>query len=302
MSFEFVSFTNHYLMRIRDFRLLAMCLVVAFSAEASLADSHAPNEKTLTLILGAVPPEIATIRAAIEAPEAGVLDGFPYLRGKLHGQEVVVAITGVSKTNTGMVTGIFIHHFRPTEVIMTGTGSRLNPELRTGDVIIATRTYHHDAGSWTRDGMIYQSVRGPVPGVRTGYSFDADEALVSLAMEAAASYRQLGPKVTANGDTYPLEVRQGIVCTGDLFGVTEEKIQDMRSKLKADIMEMESAALAQVCTQMGVPHIIFRSGSNLTQEAPSDDYLVLGPIAANEAAKFTMHFVGVLAAHRAKGP
>jgi adenosylhomocysteine nucleosidase len=95
-----------------------------------------------------------------------------------------------------------------------------------------------------------------------------------------------------------MEVRKGIVCSGDLFGVTEDKIKDMRSKLKADIMEMESAALAQVCTQLGVPHVVFRAGSNLTQETPSDDYRVLGPIAAREAALFTIHFVGVPAEER----
>ncbi len=267
-----------------------------------MSDTLYSNEKELTLILGAVPPEISPIRAAIEEPKEGVLDGFPYLQGYLHGREVVVAITGVSKTNTGMVTGIFIHHFRPSEVIMTGTGSRLNPDLRTGDVIIASKTYHHDAGSWTRKGMVYRSVRGPVPGEQTGYSFNADKELMSLALSAAETYTKQDHKVTANGETYSVEVKPGIVCTGDLFGVTEEKIQDMRDKLKADIMEMESAALAQVCTQMGVPHIIFRSGSNLTQEAPSDDYLVLGPIAAKEAARFTLYFVGVLAANRAKGP
>ena len=277
-------------------------LIASLSAIATMPDTLYSKEKELTLIFGAVPPEISTIKAAIEKPKEGVLDGFPYLQGYLHGREVVVALTGVSKTNTGMVAGIFIHHFRPSEVIMTGTGSRLNPELRTGDVIIASKTYHHDAGSLTREGMVYRSVRGPVPGEQTGYSFNADKELVSLALSAAETYTHQDHKVTANGETYPVDVRPGIVCTGDLFGVTNEKIQDMRVKLKADIMEMESAALAQVCTQMGVPHIIFRAGSNLTQEVPNDDYLVLGPIAAKEAARFTMHFVGVLAENRAKGP
>ena len=262
--------------------------------------AHHSEKSGLTLILGAVPLEIAPIREALEQPQEGELDGFPYLQGYLHGRKVVVAITGVSKTNTGMVTGIFIHHFRPSEVIMTGTGSRLNPNLRTGDVIIAAKTFHHDAGTLTRDGMIYRPVRSPVPGKNTDYGFEADEDLLKLALNAAQSYAQEGHKVTANGQTYVVEVKPGIVCTGDLFGVTEAKIEDMRSKLKADIMEMESAALAQVCTQLGTPHIIFRSGSNLTQESPSDDYRVLGPIAAQEAARFTMHFVGLLAANRSE--
>ena len=34
-------------------------------------------------------------------------------------------------------------------------------------------------------------------------------------------------------------------------------------------------------------YLIVRSGSNVAQEAPNDDYLRLGPIAAREAAKFS---------------
>ncbi len=284
--------TSYYRIRILT------SLITSLIAIAIMPDTLYSKDKELTLIFGAVPPEISTIKAAIEQPKEGVLDGFPYWQGYLHDREVVVAITGVSKTNTGMVAGIFIHHFQPSEVIMTGTGSRLNPNLRTGDVIIAAKTFHHDAGTLTRDGMIYRPVRSPVPGQNTDYGFEADAGLLKLARTAAESYAEEGHEVTANGQTYAVKVMSGIVCTGDLFGVTETKIEDMRSKLKADIMEMESAALAQVCTQLGVPHIIFRSGSNLTQETPSDDYRVLGPIAAKEAARFTMHFVGVLAANR----
>ena len=37
-----------------------------------------------------------------------------------------------------------------------------------------------------------------------------------------------------------------------------------------------------------------RAGSNVAQEAPNDDYLKLGPIAADQAAKFTLHLLEYL--------
>ena len=56
-------------------------------------------------------------------------------------------------------------------------------------------------------------------------------------------------------------------------------------------MEMESAPLGLVCQMFHVPYLVVRSGSNIAQEAPNDDYLRLSPIAAREAAKFVLHLL-----------
>ena len=102
--------------------------------------------------------------------------------------------------------------------------------------------------------------------------------------------------MTVNGETYQPTVLTGVVTASDLFGVSDAKIADMKAKLDPDIMEMESAAVAQVCTQLGTPHIVFRAGSNRTQSDPGSDYRKLGQTAAHAAARWTVYFVGVLAA------
>ena len=98
-----------------------------------------------------------------------------------------------------------------------------------------------------------------------------------------------------NGATYQPKVLTGVVTASDFFGVSDAKIADMKAKLNPDIMEMESAAIAQVCTQLGVPHIVFRAGSNRTQSNPGEDYRQLGQTAAAAAARWTVYFVGCLA-------
>jgi len=57
---------------------------------------------------------------------------------------------------------------------------------------------------------------------------------------------------------------------------------------------MESATLGQVCQTLGVPYLVVRAGSNVAQEAPNDDYLRLGPIAANQAALFSLYLLKTL--------
>jgi adenosylhomocysteine nucleosidase len=250
----------------------------------------------LTLILSAMPSEIRLIQNCVEKPKRGKLECFPYVAGTLNGRRVVTAVTGVGVTNGAMVAALFIHHFKPSEVMVSGTGSRFNPRIRTGDTVISVRTIHHAAGSLTDKGMVYRKVRGPLPGQMTHWAYRPDSRLLRLAKSAIRGYA--AEPVTANGETYVPSVLTGVVTASDLFGVSDEKIADMRRKLNPDLMEMESAAIAQVCTQLGVPHIVFRAGSNRTQSNPGNDYRLLGQKAAWAAARWTMYFVGVLAGRR----
>ena len=247
----------------------------------------------LTLILSAMPSEIRLIQSHLKRRKRGQLAGFPYVAGVLRGRRVVTTVTGVGVTNGAMVTALFVHHFQPSEVLVSGTGSRFNPRIRTGDTVISTRTIHHAAGSLTKDGMVYRKVRGPLAGQMTHWQYRPDARLLKLARASIKGYT--AEPVTANGETYVPRVLTGVVSASDLFGVSDAKIADLRAKLNPDIMEMESAAIAQVCTQLGVPHLVFRAGSNRTQANPGNAYRLLGQKAAAAAARWTVYFAGCLA-------
>jgi len=274
--------------------LAALVLGLAKSVqagEAPAAPVHYQASDTI-VILGAVPQEITVFRDVMGSPVKSQLWGIPYYRGRISGRKVVVAITGIGKTFTAMTTTLFIMQFKPRLVVMSGTGARINPQLRTGDVIVATATHEHDYGSLTRTGMVYRSMNGPVNGNEVENTFAPPAQWLQRADRAIASYH--GPQVTANDATYRVSVRRGVVASSDLFGVTQERIESLRTLYHTDIMEMESAPLGHVCETLGVPYLIVRAGSNIAQEAPNDDYLRLGPIAAKEAARFTVYLLGYL--------
>jgi len=244
---------------------------------------------SLTLVLGAVPWEIKPVVAALEHPRTGSLRHFPWHAGRIGRHRVITAITGVGKTNAAMIASLFIAGFKPDRLIFTGTAARLNPALRTGDIIIGRRTFHHDAGSSQPEGMLYRKIIGPVAGHQTHYRFDADPGLLRAALAAARTHAPA--VVTANGATYAPAIRAGLICAGDVFGMTAEKIADIRAKLQCDLVEMEGSAIGQVCTELGVPHLVIRAGSNQAQPSPGEDYKRLGQIAARQAAFFAVHLV-----------
>lgn len=279
-------------MKMTRYWLTLSCLLTAtlFTALAQAEPVYEPSDTIV--ILGAVPQEIPVLTNALENMEKKELWGVPYWEGKLHGKHVVIAITGIGKTYTGMTTTLFLKEFKPRMVLMTGTGARVNHELKTGDVVVATHTYEHDYGSLTSKGMTYRPMNSPIDGAEVKNEFSPSADMLKLAEKAMESYEL--QSVTADGNTYTNSVRFGVVASSDLFGVPAQRLELLRSRFNADIMEMESAPLGLICQTFGVPFLVVRAGSNLAQEEPNDDYLRLGPIAAEEAAKFSLHLLQYL--------
>jgi adenosylhomocysteine nucleosidase/futalosine hydrolase len=274
-----------------------LCLVLlaffacSFSAAAQSAPAYYVPSETI-LILGAVPQEITPFVSAMKDAEKHDLWGIPYWSGHLEGKPVAVAITGIGKTYTAMTATLFLAELKPRLVLMSGTGARIDAQLRTGDVIVAGKLHQHDYGSLTRNDMVYRPFNSPGNGDEVENALTPPASLLGKADQAIASYP--AAQITADGVTYAGKVRRGVVVSSDLFGVTEQRIQTLRTHFHADIMEMESAPLALVCQSFEVPYLVIRAGSNVAQEAPNNDYVRLGPIAAKQAALFTMHLLKYL--------
>lgn len=273
--------------------------IPALANEAPAVAAHYEPSDTI-LILGAVPQEIPPFVDAMDNAERKTLWGIPYWEGQVGGQNAIVALTGIGKTYTASTATLFVTHFSPRLVLMSGTGARVNEALRTGDVIVAATMYEHDYGSLTREDMVYRPFNGPNDGTELENRFSPPTSFLALADAAIATYQ--APEVTANGATYTISARRGVVASSDLFGVTEQRIENLRALFNTDIMEMESAPLAHICVTLGVPCIVVRAGSNEAQEAPNDDYLRLGPIAARQAALFSLHLLTYLDKAGTKGP
>ncbi len=279
------------MMRVRVLVAMVLGFVLCGAVKAEDAPKYYKASERI-LILGAVPQEITAFVGAMKDGQKKEVWGIPYWQGTIEGKPVIVSITGIGKVYTAMTATLLIKEFAPRVVLMSGTGARVNQELRTGDVIVASVMQVHDYGSLTRNDMVYRSLNGPVNGNEVENSFAPAAGLLAVADKAIVSYQ--APEVTANGATYRVKVRRGVVSSSDLFGVTQQRIDTLRTKFHTDVMEMESAALGQVCQTLGVPYLVVRAGSNVAQEAPNDDYLRLGPIAANQAALFSLYLLKTL--------
>lgn len=209
-------------------------------------------------IIGAMDQEVALLRAQMSDVETLSLAGCEFYSGTLAGQSVVLTRSGIGKVAASIATTLLLERFTPDCVLNTGSAGGFDPALHIGDVVISSEVRHHDV-----DVTAFGYEIGQVP--RMPAAFVADERLKAIAQAAVAELHE------------GIQCKEGLICTGDQFMCDPARI----TKARADFptmaaVEMEGAAIAQVCHQFGVPFVITRSLSDIAgKESPEsfDAYL-----------------------------
>lgn len=267
---------------------LAFCLVTLAACTGNTTDA----ETEVTAILGAFDIEIELLKMEVEAIRDTTLLGISFVQGLLGGRDVVIAEVGIGKTNAAMTTTLLIDHFGPSEVIFTGIAGGLSAELLPGDIVIGSRIAHHDAAYITADSTITMASWNPISGGRNPVLLPADEQLLALAGQAA-EVAEL-KTITSGEEERTPKIVEGVIVTGDAFIASELKKDELRQRLQPAAVEMEGAAVAQVCHQMNVPWIVVRSISDMADSRSQEDMEKFARIAANNSATFVREMVELL--------
>jgi adenosylhomocysteine nucleosidase len=248
--------------------------------------------------LGAFEREVTLLEDQLTERREQTIEGIRFVGGKLNGQEVVVVWTGVGKVNAAMTTTLLIEHFKPRQIIFTGIAGAVNPELQPGDIVIAQRTAHHDMGTVWPEGLFFKGVKNRLDRMENPVFFPADEQLVKLA-ERAADRADFELVQTAEGERAP-KIITGVVVTGDAFIASTDKCAELRRRLEADAVEMEGAAVAQICYQRRIGYLVIRSISDKADEGAVLDKQMFYILAARNSASLVAEMVGLLQAEPAR--
>jgi adenosylhomocysteine nucleosidase len=163
---------------------------------------------------------------------------------------MVVAVGGVGKVAAALAAQFVYDAFKPRCLVAVGLAGALRDETSRGQVVVASGAAQHDM-----DGRPLTAARGVIPGLNLSV-FSADPPMAEKLLVAAKRSVE-NPKI----------VRSGLVLTGDQI-VTSRKIRDA---LVADFpdgmcVDMETAAVAQVAHQNGLPWAAVRVTSDSADE------------------------------------
>jgi len=192
-------------------------------------------------IMGAMPEEIEPILQKLDSYEKVDFAKNSYYKGKYKSLDVVVAYSKIGKVFSTLTATTMLEMFACDMLLFTGVAGAVNPELKIGDLVVATKLAQHDL-----DITIFGHPYGYVPGGSVYIESDPD--LRALAKIVA---QKMG-----------IELHEGIIATGDQFIASEERKEFIAKTFKADALEMEGASVAVVCDALEVPFFILRSISD----------------------------------------
>src|SRR6478672_4385448 len=208
-------------------------ITFALVAVTGAAPGMQPRSGRLVAVIG-ITREIAPVEARLQSLAIERIRDVVFTSGTIDGARIMTARVGVGKVNAAEATTLLLDHFSPAAVIFSGTAGAVDPDLNPGDVVIGTAVGHHDFGTVTASAFVRGPTRDPASGQVDPVFFPADPELLAAARRAA------------------------VILTGDSFISSPVRRDELRSELKASVVEMEGAAVAQVCARFGVPLLVIR--------------------------------------------
>jgi adenosylhomocysteine nucleosidase len=225
---------------------------------------------SVTAILSALPEEQQGLIALLHQPVKTLYAGREFWQGQLHGCSVLLALSGIGKVAAATTATALIARFGATRIVFTGVAGGLGDGVQVGDVVVARDFMQHDMDV----SPLFPRYLVPLHG-KTRFAADGTLTIALLAAaQSAMHHLNNGPQVWA----FPgARVHHGLVATGDRFVSGRQEAQALRNRLQAAghavlAVEMEGAAIAQVCHDYQLPFASVRTISDRADDAAHMDF------------------------------
>ena len=296
--------------------LVALLLLLAGCASAPPADAVRLDAAPRVAVISAFQPELTLLLSRVEQPRKHTVNGVDFTTGTLQGKPVLLFLSGISMTNAAMTTQLALDRFNVSHIVVSGIAGGVNPALHVGDVTVAQRwgqyldvlvarevaPGRYQAPAWMKDATLPNfGIFFPRPvevraagrtGTERKFWFDADPALLAvaervreLALEKCDAQRNCLSKP-------PRVVLGGNGVSGPAF-VDNAGFREYTYKtFQANVLDMETAAMAHVAYANSVPFIAFRSLSDLAGGGEGENEMgTFFKIAADNSARVLLAFL-----------
>ncbi len=249
----------------------------------------------VTAILSALAQEQRGLLALLKDPAPVRRAGRDFWIGTLHGEPVVLALSRIGKVAAATTATALIEAFSVDRIVFTGVAGALAEAVNVGDLVVATEFVQHDMDA----SPLFARFEVPLYGQAR---FACDTRLTALLLDAGrlTVSGHVGNAQSDGARTRPT-IHQGLVTSGDRFVSTAQSSMALRGTLRACGMdplavEMEGAAVAQVCLDYGVPFAAVRTISDRADAHASSDFEhFITHVAGHYALTIVDHFMRALA-------
>lgn len=218
-------------------------------------------------ILSALPEEQAGLLEQLQGAQCSRHAGRDFWQGTLHGQPVVLALSRIGKVAAATTSVVLIEHFGVAHIVFTGVAGGVGASVQVGDVVVGTGYVQHDMDA----SPLFPRYQIPLTGQTV---LAADSGLVEDLVAACSA----GLQGLQHAGRAPV-VHRGLIASGDRFVNGLEETARLVAALRAQghaplAVEMEGAAVAQVCHDYGIPFAAVRTISDRADDTAHVDFPV----------------------------
>lgn len=226
-----------------------------------------------TAILSAFAQEQAGLLALLEQPERVQRAGRTFWHGFLHGVPVVLALSKLGKVAAATTATTVIEAFGAQRLLFTGVAGGVGAGVQVGDVVVASDFVQHDMDC----SPLFPRYEIPLYG-QSRFACDATLA-AHLTVAAQQALARLGDE--SGLEALPRQVKscvhQGLIASGDRFVSSASEVAELTRSLSHAghpplAVEMEGAAVAQVCHDYQVPFAAVRTISDRADDTAHVDF------------------------------
>lgn len=221
--------------------------------------------------MGAILEELSFLKSEMHIEREVHLGKRTFYIGKLHGCDVVLVFCRVGKVAAASVATTLINFFEIDFLVFTGVAGAVHADLNVGDIVIGETLYQHDM-----DGRpLFPKFHIPlteqncfVPRTR-----DLECAEVSINEFLKEIEDHIDTEILARFSINSPKLIRGIIATGDQFiSNPAHHAALVFNEQSAHAVEMEGAAVAQVCHEYEKPFLIIRIISDKADHSASVDF------------------------------
>lgn len=222
-------------------------------------------------IMSAMHEELAAVLARMPDEQRVTVAGRDFWVGHWQGHAVVAVLSRIGKVAAATTATVLLERFQVDTLVFTGVAGGMGSGVRVGDVVVANGFVQHDMDA----SPLFPRHEVPLYGRAR---FETDVNLSAQLAEAgqqvlAKAAQHLGAGTLADFQLDSPRVHQGLVISGDRFVATSTESQALRLALSdALAVEMEGAAVAQVCHDYAVPFAAVRTISDRADDAAHTDF------------------------------
>lgn len=232
-------------------------------------------------IISAMQEEIQALLNQLQNVSTTVKGMRTYYTGTLFNKKIVLVFSRWGKVASAATTTQLINDYPIDEIIFTGVAGAINNNLNIGDVVIGKNLYQHDMDA----SPLFEKFEIPIlkkKFIETKESTKLIEA-TKLFLDTYTNY--INPIAAKKFNISSPKVSYGDIASGDQFISSIEKIKQLNSVLPTAVcVEMEGAAVAQICYEYQIPFSIIRIISDKANDNATIDFpKFVGAIASNYA-------------------